>query len=349
MTDEGSTVTVLVGDVGGTHTRLAVAEVGPAGYRLEQRRDYASREHPGLAPIVRTYLEALGSRPRPEHACLGVACPVVDGQCELPNLDWELDRRSLAEEVGIADTRLINDFDAVCHSLSLLGPEDRVELQAGEPRAGGTRAVLGAGTGLGQGFVTRQGEGYRVHPSEGGHADFAPRDAFECELLEFLMERYGRASWERVLSGRGLVALYQFLLASGRGEDRPETREAMEEGDPAAVISRRALRGSDPACQRALERFVRVYGAHAGNLALTVQALGGVFVAGGIAPEILEELGDGPFIDAFRAKGRLAPLMERIPVHVIVAPDVGLVGAAAAFGARAGPRGHGRVGRGGGT
>lgn len=327
MTRERSSVTVLVGDIGGTHARLALAEMGADGHRLDRREVYESQEHSGLGCIVRRYLGELGSQP--DRACLAVACPVLGGRCRLPNLDWELEQSSFAREIGISDTRFINDFDAVCHSLSLLRPEDRVELQAGEPRRGRPRAVIGAGTGLGQGFVTGGEEEYRVHPSEGGHADFAPRDDFECELLEFLSDRYGRVSYERVLSGDGLVDLYRFLIASDRGEERRGTREAMEEDDPAAVISRRALEGTDPACQRALEVFVRVYGAQAGNLALTVQALGGVFVAGGIAPKILERLQQGDFLEAFRDKGRFAPFMERIPVHVIVEPDVGLVGAAA--------------------
>lgn len=323
-------MTVLVGDVGGTHTRLALARIGDGRREVRRKRTYPSAEHPGLGPIVERYLSELDTRP--ERAVFAVACPVVGGACELPNLHWTLEEERLAEEVGIPGTRVINDFDAVCHSLRVLGPGDLVPLQEGEERATEARAVLGAGTGLGVGFVTSGPDAPRVHASEGGHAGFAPRTPEEWQLAEFLRERYGRASWERVLSGPGLVDIYRFLVESGRGREVPGTRAAMDRGDSAAVISDRALDEADPTCERALHLFVSAYGARAGDLALTLQALGGVYVAGGIAPKILPALRDGPFLDAFRDKGRFGGFVSRIPVRVITNAEAGLLGAAAAAG-----------------
>jgi len=321
-------MTVLVGDIGGTHTRLALAGDGEGGRRITRKRRFRSAEHPGLGPIVEDYLAGLDARP--DRAVFAVACPVVGGHCELPNLDWTLEEGRLAEELGIPRTRVVNDFDAVCHSLSVLKPTDLEVLQAGEERPGAPVAVLGAGTGLGVGYLTREGGEARVHSSEGGHADFAPRTPEEWALAEFLRSEHGRASWERVLSGPGLLSIHRFLVETGRGQDDPGTRAAMEEEDDAAVISRRALEGTDPTCVRALRLFVSVYGAAAGNLALTFQSLGGVYVAGGIAPKILPALREGPFLEAFRDKGRFSGFVSRIPVRVITEPDAGLLGAAAA-------------------
>lgn len=318
----------LVGDVGGTNARLALAEGKEGSRRLRRRRTYPSDDFDGLAGIVGRYLAELDEPVR--RACFAVACPVVGESCRLPNLGWEIDRRELARTTGIPVTRLVNDFEAVCHALSLLSPEDLVELQAGVDREGHPAAVIGAGTGLGEGFVTGDDGPRVVHPSEGGHADFSPRDRRECELLDFLRREYGRVSSERVVSGPGLVDVYRFLVATGRGERTAATRRAMEAGDPAAVISERGRDGSDPTCEAALDLFVSAFGAEAGNLALTVRALGGVFVAGGIAPKILEKMEDGTFMRAFRDKGRFSSMMREIPVQVIVEEEVGLMGAAVA-------------------
>lgn len=322
-------MTILVGDVGGTNVRLALVDGGEE-LRIRRKRVYDTDAHDGLAPVVARYRRELPEdRGELDRAAFGVACPVVDGTCRLPNADWELREDGLAEAVGVSRVLLINDFDAVCHALPHLKEGDTVPLREGVDRPSAPLAVVGAGTGLGHGFVTREG-GYRVHSSEGGHADFAPRDELECELQGYLRDRYDHASWERVVSGPGLVDLYRFLITSGREEALVATREAMEEDDPAAVVSERARSGEDPACQRALELFVSLYGAMAGNFVLCVQAFGGLYVAGGIAPRILERLRDGPFVESFLARGRLAAVMEDVPVRVIVEKDVGLLGAAAA-------------------
>lgn len=328
---------VLVGDIGGTHARLAIFRLGRDGpdRQVLARWVDESRRYDGPVALVRAFLADLkeeeGTVALPEAACLALPCPVVGGICRLPNLHWEVRVEGLGEAIGIEPTLVINDFDALGHALPLLGDPDVVELQAGKPEAQGTIGLIGPGTGLGCGFLTWDGGGYRVHSSEGGHADFAPRDASECRLLAYLSELYGRASWERVLSGPGLVDLYGFLVADGHAQERAETRSRMEGEDPARVITQLGMRGEDPLCAAALERFAAVLGAQAANLALTFQSTGGLYIGGGIAPKILAKLQDGSFLQAFRAKGRMADLVRGIPVRVIAEPQAGLLGAAAAL------------------
>ncbi|HET8650557.1 MAG TPA: glucokinase, partial [Gemmatimonadales bacterium] len=242
------------------------------------------------------------------------------------------------EVLGLPSVVLINDFSAVASGLHLLRPADLKTLQAGQPAADGPLALLGAGTGLGTAFVLQDSVPPRVLPSEAGHMSFAPSSPTEDALLAFLRDEFGHVSYERVLSGAGLVNVYRFLVASGFAPENPAVSQEMGTEDPAAVITRHAGAGTDPNCRRAVEMFVSVYGAHAGNLALALLATGGVFIAGGIAPRIVAQLAAGSFIKAFLAKGRLADFISAIPVHVITNPDVGLLGAAAvgARSARAG-------------
>lgn len=326
---------VLAGDVGGTHARLAVFEVaddGTADRLVDEVFD--STRYDGLVPIVREFMdESVGSlEPVPKTACFGVACPIVDGDCELPNLDWVIERDALAASTGCPQVRLINDFDAVGYGLSHLEESDFAELQRGEPRPGGAIALIGAGTGLGQGYLTWDaGRGrYRVHSSEGGHVDFAPRSDEQAELWAFLRSRFGRVSCERVVSGPGLVNVYEFLVETGRGEEHAEVRGAPSVDEAARAISRQALEEEDATCVRALDVFMAAFGAQAGDLALTIQAEGGLYLAGGIAPDLLDSLREGPFLGAFRDKGRMADLVRSIPVRVVLDEDVGLLGAAVA-------------------
>jgi glucokinase len=319
---------VLAGDIGGTHARLALVEVTEAATRIVHEQQFPSRSAPGLAPIVRGYLDQ--TRETPERACFGIAGPVVNGECRTPNLPWTVSASALAADIGIPRTTIINDFDAAGHGLDRLGPADLVTLQPGTPADHGARALIGAGTGLGEGFLVWDGGRYRVHASEGGHVNFAARDAVEWGLRGTLMDEYGHVSYERILSGAGLARLYNYLAVTGFASERPEVRSEMEQGDPAAAISRHGLAGDDPLSVKALDIFASVYGSQAGNFALTVLATGGVYIAGGIAPRIIAKLRDGTFMAAFRSKGRLSDLAARIPVHVIVSPDVGLLGAAVA-------------------
>jgi glucokinase len=306
-------VLILAADIGGTHTRLALLEMTGSRARIVERDSAPSRTISSLAPRVRQFL---AGKPVPSRACFAVAGPVVDGTVHTTNLPWTIRTAELGREIGIADTVLINDFAAVGESLALLGPGDLEVLQAGRRDPAGPVALIGAGTGLGQGFLFHDGTRYRVRPSEGGHASFAARTEPEWALRTWLAQRIGPVSWERVLSGRGLSAAYQCLSGSSTPEE------------PAA-ISARGLDGSDPAAVAALDLFAGAYGAQAGNLALTVLATGGVYVAGGIAPRLIAKLRDDTFMKAFREKGELEEFLARVPVQVITSPDSGLLGAAA--------------------
>jgi len=320
-------VIVLAGDIGGTHARLALVETAPGKVRLVRERTFPSRAYPGLAPIVVEFLRE--SSTRPERACFGVACQLAGDECRAANLPWTIRVRALAADVGIPHAAVINDFSAVGYGIGSLAATDLVTLQAGVPDGTGPIALIGAGTGLGEGLLLWDGARYRVYASEGGHADFAPRNAEQFALAEYLRRAYGHASRERVLSGPGLADTYRYLGTVAGAIEQPEVREAMRSSDPAAVVTQHALAGSDPICVRALDLFVDAFGAQAGDLALTVVATGGVYVAGGIAPRIVARLQDGRFLAAFREKGRKGEFLAGVPVHIIMNPDVGLLGAAA--------------------
>jgi len=318
---------VLAGDVGGTNARLATVELNGHTARVARQTTYASREYPGFTPIVRRFCEEMESRP--DRACFGIACPVVEDDCTAPNLPWTINARKLAVEIEIPRTAIINDFVAVGYGIELLEPPDLATLQEGSPTPQGPIALIGAGTGLGQGFLLWEGDHYRVLPSEGGHGDYAPSDELQTGLLGFLRRRFDRVSWERLLSGAGLVNIYNYLLASAVSPEQATVRAEMEKEDPPAVIARHGLARTDALSDRALDLFCEIFGAQAGNLALTMIATGGVYLAGGIAPRIVERLRSGPFLTAFHDKGRLSGLLSRIPVHVIMNPNVALLGAAA--------------------
>jgi glucokinase len=319
---------VLAGDVGGTHARFSVLEVGgPAQARITHEARYPSATAPGLAPLVTRYLAEAGTRP--DAACFGIACPVLEGDCEAPNLPWKVNERVLAREIGIPRTTVINDFRAVGHGLHSLSESEVEVFQQAVAVARGPIALIGAGTGLGQGYLLWEGSQYVVHPSEGGHADFSPTDGLQRDLLAFLAKEFGRVSSERVLSGDGIGRIYRFLAAAGFAKEQAAVRDEMAGGDPAAVIGRHGLAGTDPLSVKTLEVFARAYGTAAGNLALTVLASGGVYVAGGIAPKIVRQLASGAFMEAFRDKGRLSSVVARMPVRVILTDDVALYGAAA--------------------
>ena len=318
---------VLAGDIGGTNARLAIVDADHDHVRLLRGRTFASRNFPSLAAIVREFLASVADVPG--SVCLGVACPVVSGACRSANLPWPIDVTTLAGEIGVPHVTVINDFHAVARAIPHLRPTDLVELQAGAPREQGVIAVIGAGTGLGEAFLTSSGGTRRIHDSEGGHASFGARNELECDFLNWMHRRIGHVSRERVVSGPGLVSIYQYLVTKSSQRESALVRLEMERQDPAAVISRHALEGSDPLCERALDMFTSAFGAQAANLALTVMATGGVYVAGGIAPRIVSKLRDGTFMTAFRDKGRLAGMLTRIPVHIIVNPHMALIGAAA--------------------
>jgi len=320
---------ILAGDVGGTKTVLAVLEpgAGPSPVMtLVREAVLPSREIDSLESAVEAFL--LGApRLSVAAACLGVAGPVIDGRSVTTNLPWEVHERRLAAAAH-APTRLINDLEAAGYGVLTLAPEQFLTLQAGAPKPGANMALIAAGTGLGQALLIAEGQDYRVIASEGGHADFAPHDEVDVDLLRFLRAEFGHVSWERVVSGPGLHNIYRFLQMRA-GHAAPEwLRERLQREDPSAVVGEVGLQGRDPVCVEALDRFVTLYGAQAGNLALASLALAGVVLAGGIAPKIRSKLGEGRFMQAFLGKGRLDALLSQIPVRVVLDERAPLWGAA---------------------
>src|SRR5262252_1951672 len=285
---------ILAGDVGGTKTVLAVLEpgAGPSPVMTVVREAVLpSREIDSLENAVEAFL--LGApRLSVAAACLGVAGPVIDGRTVTTNLPWEVHERRLTAAAH-APTRLINDLEAAGHGVLTLAPEQFLTLQAGVPKPGANMALIAAGTGLGQALLIAEGQDYRVIASEGGHADFAPHDEVDVDLLRFLRAEFGHVSWERVVSGPGLHNIYRFLQMRA-GHAAPEwLRERLQREDPSAVVGEVGLQGRDPVCVEALDRFVTLYGAQAGNLALASLALAGVALAAAIAPTIRGKGGGG--------------------------------------------------------
>ncbi|GAB4279577.1 MAG: glucokinase [Deferrisomatales bacterium] len=317
---------ILAGDVGGTKANLALLPADEGGWAPLKEATLPSGGFEGLESLVQTFL---GQDPAPlAAACLGIAGAVRDGSVESPNLPWRADRERLRRALGLSRVELINDLLATAYGLEALPPERLAVLNPGAPGAAGTRALVAAGTGLGEAVLYWDGQRHLPFPSEGGHADFAPRGELQVELLRYLDARFGRTSVERVLSGPGLVHIYRFLLETGRGTQPGWLAAELEKGDPAAAIAEAGLSGRDPLCAQALDLFVRVYGAEAGNLALKAFATGGVYLGGGIAPKILPKLRERPFLEAFVDKGRLSVVLADIPVWVILDPKTALYGAA---------------------
>ncbi|MBI2895827.1 MAG: glucokinase [Deltaproteobacteria bacterium] len=324
----------LVGDIGGTKTLVALASRDESGrLRIHGETRYESRDHPGLEPIVRDYLaRTLGpTAPPPARAAFGLAGPVVGRRWTAPNLPWEIHGPVLEAALGMraGSILMLNDFLAAGYGIAELGDEDARTLQEGVPEPRGPRAILGAGTGLGQAVLFWGEDGYEARATEGGHGDFAARKEREWRLHRFLRTRHRRVSVERVVSGPGLRAIYDFLLHDEEVPEPAAIRTAMASEDPAAVIASHGLAGSDRTCVEALDMFVSAYGAEAGNLALRAVATGGLWVGGGIAPRILEKMTDGTFMAAFLDKGRLSGYLRNVPVRLIVNLRVGLLGAAA--------------------
>ena len=319
---------VLAGDIGGTKTALAIVNIGPASLAVERLETYASAAYPGLEEIVGTFLSTEPSRPR--VAGFGVAGPVREGSARITNLPWRIETRALSRKTGVRRIALHNDFVSAAMGLRFLKPAQVATIARGRAERGGPIALLGAGTGLGQAAVIRLSDREIVAPSEGGHADFGAANEIQGRLTAHLRRTFGRVSRERVLSGPGLVRVYEFLRAEGGAREGNHVREAFRRGDdPAAVVSRFGLARRDRLCRAALDLFVSIYGSEAGNAALQYRATGGVFLAGGIASKILPALRRAEFVSAFRSKPPMEDLLSRIPVRVVLDPKLGLFGAAA--------------------
>ncbi len=321
---------ILAGDIGGTNARLALFEARDGQLKQVTETVFPSRQHSGLDEIVAKFAaqQSALDKEKPEAACFGIAGPVVNGRSETSNLPWVVESAQLAEVLRLPRVRLINDLEANAWGIAALGREDLVSLNMIQGQPHGNQAVVSAGTGLGEAGLYWDGREHHVFACEGGHVDFAPRNDLEVQLLQYLVARFGHVSYERILAGPGLVNVFCFLRDSGRGRPEAWLVEEMEASDPAAAISRAAMQGKCDLCVQALDLFVSIYGAEAGNMALKVMATGGVFLGGGIAPKILPKLKGPLFMEAFRSKGRLQKLMDSIPVRVITNDKTALRGAA---------------------
>ena len=349
---------VLAGDLGGTKTILRLAEkvvdisgVGSSRdddkqWRSLYEQRFISGNYAEFVDVVHEFLgnakKILGKLPAIRRACLGIAGPIHGRRSQLTNLGWYLDSDRLEVELGIPQVSLINDFVAVGYGILGLQPEDLHTLQTGKEKERSPIGVIGAGTGLGEAFLSWDGDRYEVYPTEGGHTDFAPRNALEIELLQYLQQRHDRVSVERVVSGMGIVAIYQFLRDRFL-PDLPESPEIAErvrlwesgtvEADAAAAIANSALdvhiapEQRNQLAVKTMQVFISAYAAEAGNLALKLIPQGGLYIAGGIAPKILPLLQDGNFLQILKDKGRVSPVLADLPIHVILNPDVGLIGA----------------------
>jgi glucokinase len=337
MTITTTATLILAGDIGGTHSRFAIFREDSGRLRLQHDNTYLSRDYTNLDEIVRRFLNQCrlddgNVAPTPGRvatACFGIAGPVLHGRVNASNLPWVVDAAELSRSTGIERVWLINDLAAHAAGIDDLQDDDWVPLNPGQKAAEGNAALIAAGTGLGEAGLYWDGVRRRAFATEGGHADFAPRNELEADLYLYLMKKYVHVSGERVLSGPGLKNIYDFLRDSAREIEPGWLKDAMSSApDPTAVISQNGLESKAPICERALEIFVGAYGSEAGNLALRMLAVGGVFLSGGIAAKILAKLRAPSFLEAFIEKGRMRSLLAQIPIKVVTNDRVGLIGAA---------------------
>ncbi len=317
---------ILSGDIGGTKTNLAYYKEEAGRLVPVLMKSFASQKYASLNAILS---EMRRDHPEPlSAAAFGIAGPVVGGRSKLTNVDWTVDGVEVAEQLRLRRVGLINDLVATAYGILRLDKSDIVTLQHGEPQEKSTIGIIAAGTGLGMGALVWDGRGYRAVPSEGGHSDFAPRNDVEIDLLRFLLKRSEHVAVERVAAGPGLVQIYQFVQSRSSTPEPAWLTQALRQGDQSATIADAALNGKDAACAEALDMFVTLYGAEAGNAALTFLATGGMYVAGGIAPKILPRIQHGAFLEAFLEKDLYRSLLERIPLHVVLNDKTALLGAA---------------------
>ncbi len=301
---------IVVGDIGGTHTRLAIFD----GKKMVKEKKYLSNKFSGLSPILQEFLTE-----KVDRGCFGIAGPVSQGKCKTTNLPWNLDAAEIAETLNISHVSLINDLEATAWGVPCLNDSQLLTLNEGKIQKG-NQAVIAAGTGLGEAGLYWDGKSHHPFACEGGHVDFAPRDEKEEKLLVYLRKKYSHVSYERVVSGPGLEHLYYFL----NGE-----KNTFPEGDIPSLVTEQALSGESKICTEVLNWFISLYGSESGNLALKFLAVGGIYIAGGIALKIAEVLQNGIFMKAFCDKGRFQSLLSSIPVKVVLTDDVALLGAAA--------------------
>jgi glucokinase len=317
---------ILAGDIGGTKTHLALFSLKGGKLKSELEKTFPSKQYRGLEPVVEAFLA--GQQVSIGRACFGIAGPVVDGQVKTPNLPWVVDSANIAQRFKLDSVALLNDLEAAAYGIFTLEPQELFTLNDGVSGQRGNKVLIAAGTGLGEATLYDDGRDHHPSASEGGHGDFAPTDETQIDLLCYLIKKFGHVSYERVVSGPGIANIYGFLRDSGRLEEPDWLKEKISASEDASVvISQEGLAGNSAICVQALNLFVSVYGAEAGNLALRGKATGGVYIGGGIAPKILAKLKDGTFMRAFLDKGRYRELLSGMPVRVILNDQAGLQGA----------------------
>ena len=318
---------ILAGEIGATRTRLAAFETEGNRLQCVVEKTYKSQEHEGLSAILAHFIKGEGI---PVHsACVGVAGPVRGGRSKISNLPWTIDARELAKQLKLNSVGLLNDLEAYAYGIDALESKDFVALSEGSEDAEGNRAVISARTGLG--VAGLYWDGFRHHPfaCEGGHADFAPRNALEMELLTYLQKKYGRISCERLLSGPGIKNIYEFLRDARKAEEPAWLRDQMNAApDPPALISQIALEAKAAICDQTLSVFVSIFGAETGNCALNFMSTGGIFIGGSIAAKIVPKMKDPVFMKSFLDKGRMEALLKDMPVKIVLNDDCGIIGAA---------------------
>ncbi len=318
---------ILAGEIGATGTRLAAFEKEGSRLQLVVEKTYMSQEHSSLSEIIAAFIQAEGIAAH--SACFGVAGPVRRGRSKISNLPWVIDSRDLARQLKLDSVGMINDLEAYAYGIDGLDSKDFVTLNEGSEDAEGNRAVISARTGLG--VAGMYWDGYRHHPfaCEGGHSDFAPRNALEMELLAYLQKKYGRISYERLLSGPGIKNIYDFLRDAHKADEPRWLKDQIAAApDPPAVISQLAQEGKAAICDQTLSIFVSIYGAETGNCALNFLSTGGIFIGGSVAAKNVSKMKDPIFMESFLDKGRMVDLLKEIPVTIVLNDDSGIIGAA---------------------
>ena len=322
--DNAQQVTILAGDVGGTKTNLGLFDLVDGALKLRQQKSYPSKDYSGLEAIIDEFKSGGG---HVAAGCFGVAGPVFEGRSTTTNLPWTVESQSLASLLKLDSVGLINDLEATAHGIAELKPEEFVTLNEGTAEPGNA-ALIAAGTGLGTASLFWDGRELMPSAGEGGHVDFAPRNQLEIQLLEALLTKFERVSIERILSGPGLFVIYEFLRDANYAKESSAVAERFKDHDRSSVVANAALAHESELCVKALDMFTAIYGAVAGNVALQLKAIAGVYVGGGIAPKIIDKLRDGTFVKAFSDKGRLGSMLEAIPVRVIMNDKTALLGSA---------------------
>jgi glucokinase len=316
-------LTILAADIGGTKADMALFEIRNEEFHIVRQKKYAVSEWPSFDDILVDF----GLEPKPDRLSIAIAGPVTDGVVKMTNFNWVIDSHKLAEKFGFAEVFLLNDLEANAYGLAALEEKDFLTIYAGKNKAGKNAALISPGTGLGEAGLFFNGRAYQPFATEGGHTDFGPHNEFEVSLYRFLQRKFGHVSWERIVSGPGIYTIFQFLRDI-RGWDEPDwLREKIKTEDPAAVISKAAEKEC-AICQRTMELFITYLAEEAANVALQLNAKGGIFIGGGIIPKIWNERYKKIFLDTFFEVGRLKYLVKEIPVKIILNPKTAMLGTA---------------------